>query len=116
MIIYGSKAVHLTSEQSKATCPSCNTKGSLIVSVFRRHAHIFWIPLFPIGKKGFSQCQHCKNVLEEKEMPEPIKTEYNELKKSARGPFWQYIGLILFFVLFGHSIITLIVYMITGKM
>ena len=94
MIIYGSKAVHLKTVQSKtATCPSCGTQGSLTISVFRRHAHIFWIPLFPIGKKGVSQCQHCKNVLETKDMPEPIKREYENLKNETKGPIWQFAGL-----------------------
>jgi hypothetical protein len=94
MIIYGSKAVHLKAIQPKAlTCPSCNTQGSTVVSVFRRHAHIFWIPLFPIGKKGFSQCQHCKHVIEPKEMPESFRREYEFLKDDSKGPAWQFVGL-----------------------
>ncbi|WP_430908539.1 zinc-ribbon domain-containing protein [Maribacter sp. 2-571] len=93
MIIYGSKAVHLKSKQSKTTtCPNCRTIGSVVLSVYRRHAHIFWIPLFPIGKKGVSQCQHCKNLLKINEMPEPIKREYNALKKETKGPIWQFTG------------------------
>lgn len=100
MIIYGSKAVHLKTASSKtATCPSCGTQGSLTFSVFRKHAHIFWIPLFPIGKKGVSQCQHCKNVLEMKEMPEPIKREYENLKSETKGPIWQFAGLGLIAIL-----------------
>ncbi|WP_299435725.1 zinc-ribbon domain-containing protein [uncultured Aquimarina sp.] len=100
MIIYGSRAVHIKSEQSKtAICPSCSTQGSLTLSVFRRHAHIFWIPLFPIGKKGISQCQHCKNVLKTKEMPEPIRREYDILKNKTKGPIWQFAGLGILIVL-----------------
>ncbi|WP_298547027.1 hypothetical protein [uncultured Aquimarina sp.] len=100
MILYGSKAVHIKSEQSKtSTCPSCETQGSLILSVFRRHVHVFWIPLFPIGKKGMSQCQHCKNVLKTREMPAPIRKEYEILKNSAKGPAWQFVGLGMLIVL-----------------
>lgn len=94
MIIYGSRAVHLKTKQSKtAICPSCGTQGSLVFSVYRKHAHIFWIPLFPIGKKGASQCQHCKNVLKSKEMPEPLRRESDNLKSEAKGPIWQFAGL-----------------------
>lgn len=103
MIIYGSKSVHLKSERSETSvCPNCEIRGSLILSVYRRHAHIFWIPLFPIGKKGFSQCQHCKNVLYTKEMPVSIQKEYDQLKNKAKGPLWQFAGL-------GILIITIIV-------
>lgn len=105
MIIYGSKAVHLKSKESKTTtCPNCGTKGSVILSVYRRHAHIFWIPLFPIGKKGVSQCQHCKNVLKTKEMPAPIKREYDLLKKDVKGPLWQFTGLALITILIAWGI------------
>ncbi|WP_299900212.1 zinc-ribbon domain-containing protein [uncultured Aquimarina sp.] len=94
MIIYGSKSVHLKSERSEiSVCPNCGTQGSLVLSVYRRHAHIFWIPLFPIGKKGLSQCQHCKNVLYTKEMPLSIRKEYDLLKNKAKGPLWQFAGL-----------------------
>ncbi len=93
MIIYGSKAVHLKTVQSKTTCPNCGNEGSLVISIFRRHAHLFWIPLFPIGKIGVSQCQHCKQVLQAKEMPELIRREYDNLKSETKGPIWQFAGL-----------------------
>ncbi|MCC5918621.1 MAG: hypothetical protein JJU02_14965 [Cryomorphaceae bacterium] len=96
MIIYGSKAVHLKSEQSKTSiCPNCDTQGSLVLSVYRKHAHIFWTPLFPLGKKGMSHCQHCQEVVEAKKLQEPIKGEYEALKNEAKGPLWQFAGLAL---------------------
>ena len=104
MIVYGSRAVHLKTVQShKATCANCDTQGSIIISVFRKHAHIFWIPLFPIGKRGVSQCQHCKNTLESGSMPESIKREYTNLKEDAKGPYWQFSGLGLILAFFLYS-------------
>ena len=94
MIIYGTKAVHLkTVESQTATCPNCGTQGSLRFSVFKEHIHVFWVPLFPFSKKGVSECQHCKNVLKPKEMPDPIKREYQNLKDQSKGPAWQFAGL-----------------------
>ena len=96
MIVYGSNSKHLKTEQSKhTTCPNCETKGSLVFSVYRRHAHVFWIPLFPIGKVGASQCQNCQNVLEKGEMPKDIKAEYQAFSETAKGPIWQFSGLVL---------------------
>ncbi len=111
MIIYGSKAVHLQTARTETVCQSCQTKGSILLSVYRKHAHIFWIPTFPIGKKGFSQCEHCKNILEEKEMSPELKKECDKLKKESNGPFWQWIGSLLF----AYPIINSIIYAITGK-
>lgn len=86
--------VHLKTEQSEtAICPSCGTQGSLTINIFRKHAHIFWIPLFPFGKKGVSQCEHCNNILEMKEMPDSLKREFENLKNETKGPIWQFTGL-----------------------
>ncbi len=97
MVIYGWRSAHLRSTKSQtATCPSCATKGSTTISVFSRHAHIFWIPLFPFGKTGTTQCEHCKFAMKKKEMPEDIKNEYNNLKMDVKPPIWQFAGLVLF--------------------
>ncbi len=100
MIIYGSKTVHLDSVRlDTITCESCRTQGSIVLNVFRKHAHIFWIPLFPIGKRGLSECDHCKNVLEAKDMQEPLKSEYHRFKNNTKGPIWQFAGLAIIAVL-----------------
>jgi hypothetical protein len=96
MIIYGRrsstiKAAELTNEK----CPSCQTQGSLIMGIYSRYAHIFWIPMFPIGKTGISQCQHCKQVLKLNEMPAELKYHYQTLKAQSNVPKWQFIGLII---------------------
>lgn len=102
MIIYGIKPVHLNSEQSKTiACPSCNTQGSLTISVFRKHVHLFWIPMFPIGKKGVLQCQHCKIVIGTKGMPESVKKEYEALINQSKKPLWQFSGLVILALLIG---------------
>ncbi|MEO7989993.1 MAG: hypothetical protein ABI663_10655 [Chryseolinea sp.] len=96
MIIYGSTPVHLRSAQPPtAVCPSCGQTGTIILSAYSKHAHVFWIPLFPIGGLGISQCQHCKQTLEEKMMPVELRREYNNVKAATRVPIWQFSGLAL---------------------
>jgi hypothetical protein len=94
MIIYGSKAVHLKSAQpSTAVCPSCGQTGTTVLSTYSKHAHIFWIPLFPIGKMGVSQCQHCKHAVADSHLPHELKRDYNNLKAETKVPIWQFSGL-----------------------
>lgn len=100
MIIYGTKSVNLLSKNSKNTaCPNCQTEGSITYHIYRKHAHIFWIPLFPLGKKGYSECAHCKNVLEPKEMPRNMQMELDTIKNEASGPIWQFAGLAIIAIL-----------------
>ncbi len=92
MIVYGTRATLTKSELIAESCPHCNTHGSVQMNVFQRYAHIFWIPFFPIGKTGVSQCQHCKQVLKLKEMPATLKLSYDNLKAHTRIPVWHFSG------------------------
>lgn len=94
MIIYGSKPVHLkTVQPSSAVCPHCGQTGTTMISAYSKHAHIFWIPLFPFGKVGVSQCKHCKQALSEGNLTPELKREYNILKAETKAPLWQFSGL-----------------------
>jgi hypothetical protein len=105
MIIYGNKPVHLKSVQPPTlVCPSCGQTGTIVISAYSKHAHIFWIPLFPIGRLGASQCQHCKQVLELGAMPHEIKREYSNLKAETKVPLWQFSGLGLVAVIIAFTI------------
>lgn len=95
MIIYGMRASLRKTELIADNCPNCNTSGSVQMNVFQRYAHIFWIPMFPIGKTGISQCQHCKQILKLKEMPASVKLGYENLKTHAKIPLWAFSGLLV---------------------
>jgi hypothetical protein len=66
--------------------------NSTDLHVFQKYAHLFWIPLFPIGKTGVTQCDHCKKVYTVNEMPSSIRQAYESLKKQTKTPIWTYIG------------------------
>lgn len=102
LFFYGSKAPLLASERlNTATCPHCDNQGTLVNSVFGRYAHLFWIPLFPVGKPGITECTHCKYAMREKEMPEDVKREVFNLKETAKRPLWHFLGLGIIGFLFG---------------
>ncbi|MCB1214196.1 MAG: hypothetical protein KDK66_01845 [Deltaproteobacteria bacterium] len=94
MIIYGTRATHLESKNLIGeTCPQCHKQGTINMSIFGRYAHLFWIPFFPAGKIGFSQCTHCLHALEVKEMPDNLKRQFQRLKASVQYPRWHFTGL-----------------------
>lgn len=96
MVIYGSSATHLETVQPQgAICPNCQEKDTTSISILSKHAHIFWIPLFPIGKKGVTECSNCKHVMTVKQMPEEYKREYNFIKGETKTPIWKFTGLVL---------------------
>jgi hypothetical protein len=95
MLIYGSKARLLAKEILVEKCTSCGTMNSVELSLFQKYAHVFWIPFFPIGKTGVSQCQHCKQVLKLKEMPASMRVSFDNLKGQTKTPAWTFIGIAL---------------------
>lgn len=95
MIIYGMRASLQKTEPLADNCPNCNTSGSVQMNVFQRYAHIFWIPVFPIGKTGVSQCTSCRQILKQKEMPASIKLGYENLKTHTKIPVWTFSGLLI---------------------
>jgi hypothetical protein len=105
MIIYGSRASHLKSVHlQNESCPNCNQQGSVTLSTFTRYAHIFWIPLFSVGRFSVSQCGHCKQALEQKQMPAQIAAHHHRNLAETRLPLWQFTGLALIAVLVAFGV------------
>lgn len=102
MIFYGSKGVHLHSEQvSGVKCSHCEQTSTHTVSIYGKYAYVYWIPFFPLGKKGVSECNHCKITLEPKEMSESLKLAYQNVNVNAKTPIWYWSGLGIVAVIIG---------------
>ena len=95
MIIYGSRNIQLAKEIVIDKCPNCGASHSVEIYIFQKYAHVFWIPFFPMGKTSISQCEQCKQVLKQKEMHEPLKSNYETLKAQSKTPLWTFAGLAL---------------------
>lgn len=101
MIVYGSRSTHLKSDKLRnVTCPNCQTKDSLTASTYGRHAHIFWIPLFPMGKTGIFECQHCHKGFKKNELGEDGKLAYKNFLTDVKTPLWKFSGLGIIALLF----------------
>jgi len=105
MIIYGSKATELKTENITGKCPHCATPGSIQMIVFQKYAHIFWIPFFPTGKTGVTSCSHCKQVLQKKEFDTSLSENYETLKVKTKTPAWTFSGLVILILLIGWGIV-----------
>lgn len=98
MIFYGSRASNIRNGQIiNADCPHCEKNTSMIYSVFGKYAHIYWIPLFPMSKLTFAECNSCKHTFEYKDLPEAIKTKFKRIKEQSpvRYPVWMFSGLFI---------------------
>ena len=101
MIIFGLRASNIGSlEVDGSTCSYCENAGTQNITQFGRYFHIFWIPVFPIGKSTFSECHHCKRTLRKREFTSDLKSVYEQNKSEIKRPIWHWSGLIIFGLLF----------------
>lgn len=107
MIIFGVRASNIGNfGVPNSKCRFCKKDNTLVISVFGKYAHIFWIPFFPIGKKPIAGCTHCKGTIEHKAFSPQLKKFYRTNKKTVKRPFWHWIGLGLLALLI--SVITFV--------
>jgi len=99
MIIYGTKSKQLAAELLNDKCTSCGTQHSTDMHVFQKYAHVYWVPMFPLGKTAVSQCDHCKLILKHNEMPASLKSSYEDVKSRTKTPIWMFAGLAIIGVL-----------------
>jgi hypothetical protein len=106
MIIFGTRATHLRTQNISGQCKSCNTSNNLQLSVFQKYVHIFWIPTFPIGREYVTKCNFCGNTLTNGgEIQYAHKIAYAEIKYHLKTPIWMFTGVALMAALLIYSII-----------
>ena len=94
MIFYGTKGSQIHSERKGGIkCDSCNEITTHNIHVYGRYGYLYWIPIFPMSKKGVSECSHCKAILEFKEMNKKLQRAYVEVKRNSKTPIWYWSGL-----------------------
>ena len=96
MIIYGRSGAKNIQSQSfpGSTCPNCES-NSLEGHIYSMYAHVFWIPVFSLGKRTTVQCNSCGMELKKKARPLPIQNKRIELKGDYKIPIWHFAGAIL---------------------
>ncbi len=96
MIIFGHRATRIGSVDLYGTsCNYCEQSNSQEITVFGRYAHVFWIPMFPLGKVVVSECNHCMRTIRRNEFTPQLSRKYEEQKNRLKTPFWHWIGLII---------------------
>lgn len=105
MIFYGTKGSHLHSERkSGLKCDHCNETTAHNISVYGKYAYIYWIPIFPMAKKTFSECTNCNITLEKNGMNDKLKDAATAVNKIAKTPIWYWSGLAIILALISFGI------------
>jgi len=99
MIVFGLRSSKIGGFSLKGIdCDYCNTETGQNLFIFGKYAHIFWIPLFPVGKKVFTECMHCKKTSNRKEFTAAQEQGYQEHKHKVKTPVWHWSWILVFLI------------------
>ncbi|MDO6600590.1 hypothetical protein [Tenacibaculum sp. 1_MG-2023] len=105
MIFYGTKGSHLNSERKGGIkCDNCNEITNHNISVYGQYGYLYWIPVFPMGKKVFSECTNCKVTNDFKGMNEKLRNASTDVKRNTKTPIWYWSGLAIITLLIAFAI------------
>ncbi|MCH3883095.1 hypothetical protein [Tenacibaculum aquimarinum] len=105
MIFYGTKGSHLNSERKGGIkCDNCNEITNHNISVYGKYGYLYWIPVFPMGKKVFSECTNCKVTNDFKGMNEKLRNASTDVKRNTKTPIWYWSGLAIITLLIAFAI------------
>lgn len=88
-----------------ASCGYCHSTATVHLYFARRYFHIFWIPVFPVGKTGMSECTHCKQSLRQVQMSPTMQNSYNDASRKVKTSPKYFAGLIIICLFVGAATI-----------
>ncbi len=100
MILYGSKAKHLSTKMLQFRCKSCGQVDKVQLSVYQPYIHLLKVPLFPTKKIGIALCTQCGHITDNSNFNADLSTGFNRIKSIISTPIWTFAGafLIVLFV------------------
>lgn len=102
LFLFGQRDRNVGIIETDDSCPHCE-RGSLSFILTRGYVHLFWIPLFPLGRAAYVVCDHCKWFEDTRDLiVEPQSKEdeehnaaLREIAKEATTPWWYWTGTLL---------------------
>ncbi|MDR2147249.1 MAG: hypothetical protein LBE91_12395, partial [Tannerella sp.] len=107
IIFYGTREARLSTKVFEDRfCPYCGQKGTVTCTVFSKHAHVFWIPLLPVGKREVIWCTHCGHEFKHAGETGPdLQKRIAAFSYRQKVPFWQWTGLLLLIAFIANTLI-----------
>lgn len=96
MVIYGMRASKIGRlEIPNTICEQCENQEIQDITVFGRYFHVFWIPMFPVGRTVVGECDGCMKTSKKRKFTPQLKRAYEQHKRKAKRPIWHWTGSII---------------------
>lgn len=105
LIIHGTKNMFITTDEFLIRCPACEKHSWADVAVRCSYFHFYYVPLFPTGKEADVICQECGMKRYGIPLGEYLLSNYKEVKKRFKTPWFAYTGLLIILFIILTSVI-----------
>jgi len=98
---YKYKETPIDVDEFLVKCPSCEGYSWADVVILSRYLSYRFIPIFPTSKEANVFCKKCGLKREGMSFNKNLISNYEEIKKKYKHPWWTYlgIGLLLTFII-----------------
>jgi hypothetical protein len=91
-IFYGTSRAKCGIGEALVRCPACEKDSWADIMVESIYYHIYWIPMFPIDKVVYLECNECGMKRHDIPFIAKFFYDYEEMKNKFRHPAYTYLG------------------------
>ncbi len=108
LFLFGMRSSRIQQQDiPNVSCDYCQQNVGYRVTTFGRYAHLFFIPMFPLGRKTVAECAHCKKTYD-RNFPEALTRAIVTRNQQApsKRPLWHGCGCLIIIAAIALVILT----------
>jgi len=108
IFIYGISKTPINLDEFFIKCPSCETNSWADIMVESNYTHFYFVPMFPTEKEANCICKKCGLKRYGIPFDQNLISNYNEVRRNYRHPWFTYIGITLIILILIILIVSVI--------
>ncbi|MGH2564894.1 MAG: zinc-ribbon domain-containing protein [Ginsengibacter sp.] len=97
--VIGTSEIPIGMDEFLVKCPSCEGYSPADIMIVSKYLDFFWVPLFPLDKDANVICKTCGLKRFGMNFDSGLITNYDNVKRNFRHPWFTYIGGVLFILM-----------------
>jgi hypothetical protein len=96
-------------DASPFQCPQCKELTTTEFIITGEYYHFYYIPIFPIGKDGYSRCSNCTSSIRSLKFNKKTSDQFKEISSRYKYPLHTYTGITIIVLPFIILLLSLLI-------
>ena len=106
IFVFGRRHATIGMDEFLLRCPSCESHQYADVMILSNYYHLYFIPIFPFDKHANIICNKCGYKRYGVAFDDRIFSNYEEIKRKYRHPFYTYTGIVILGIVLIGSVLS----------